>query len=440
MEKTHQASGKAHGFFVAFGAAAVSFSLASSVLLGTVWPPQAAQASISPKSVQATFTNSTATLSEPLPPLLIERTLSVKRGQTLVDALKTAGFNANQTKSLTSALAAHVALTPFKSADEITLSYAESAPYAISEASLSFRPQPDTLAHLKLKGEQATASVEKRPLKTGQAVVVGHINDSLWQDATAAGLPAGLVKPFMDLFAFDLDYTRDLQPGDTFKISFEETTDDRGRRIKTGRILGAQFTVGKQTQHAYWWAGGNEYLNEKGDSKRKLLLRTPVEVYRISSNFGVRRHPVLGYTKMHKGTDFAAPTGTPVKASGDGVITYLGPKGPSGNLIIINHAQGFQTAYAHLHRFAKGLRVGSKVSQGQYIAQVGTTGRSTGPHLHYEVRTLSRGQYASVDPMSTKLPTGNMLSKSQLANFKASVSAIQTAWAKAMGNSQVASR
>jgi murein DD-endopeptidase MepM/ murein hydrolase activator NlpD len=369
-----------------------------------------------------------------LPPLEVERTLTLPRGATLARALAQMGFKPSQLAALARANAA--TRQPVTAPTTLTLAYQEAAPYQIGQAKLAFRPTPTQEVALTLNGTQASAVAKAKPLTEHHAVAVGRITDSLWADATRSGLSPQQIKEFMDIFAWDLDYTRDLHPGDAFKVTYEETRNDLGQRVKTGRILAAAFTVAGETRQAFWWQGSKEYLNEKGESKRKLLLRTPLEVYRISSGFGLRTHPVLGFSKLHTGTDFAAPTGTPVKASGDGVITFIGPKGPNGNLIRIKHNEKFSTAYAHLHRFTKGLKVGSRVRQGQIIAQVGTTGRSTGPHLHYEVQVSG----VSVNPMSAKLPTGNPLSRKELASFKARVTGVQTAWRQAQGQVRVASR
>lgn len=369
-----------------------------------------------------------------LPPLQVERTVTLTRGQTLKAALREAGFSPSQVAAITAANPA--ASSPVTAKTSLTLTYKEVAPYQIGTAQMAFRPNPTQEVALTLQGTKASAVAKNKPLTEHRAVAVGRITNSLWADAENAGLSPQQIKQFMDIFAWDIDYTRDIQPGDTFKVTYEETQNDLGQRVKTGRILAAAFSVGGELRQAFWWGKSNEYLSEKGESKRKLLLRTPLEVYRISSGFGLRTHPVLGFSKLHTGTDFAAPIGTPVKASGDGVITFIGPKGPNGNLIKIRHNAKFETAYAHLHRFSKGLRVGSRVKQGQIIAQVGNTGRSTGPHLHYEVQVSG----VSVNPMRADLPTSNPLGRKELASFKANVASIQTAWRTAMGTTRVASR
>ncbi len=369
-----------------------------------------------------------------LPPLQVVREVTLPRGTTLASHLRQAGFQPAQIAALSAA--APSAKQPVANTTTLTLTYEEAAPYHIGTAQMAFRPTPTQEVALSLNGTHAKAVAKAKPLSEHRAIAVGRITNSLWADATRAGLSAQQVKEFMDIFAWDIDYTRDIQPGDSFKVTYEETQNDLGQRVKTGRILAAAFTVGGETRQAFWWGSTKEYLNEKGESKRKLLLRTPLEVYRLTSGFGMRMHPVLGYNKMHRGLDFAAPIGTPVKASGDGVIAEIGPKGAYGNFILIRHNAKFSTAYAHLHRFSKGLRVGSKVRQGQIIAQVGNTGRSTGPHLHYEVRL----QNQQVNPMRADLPTANPLSRRQLASFKATVASIQTAWRQALGTARVASR
>jgi len=158
-----------------------------------------------------------------------------------------------------------------------------------------------------------------------------------------------------------------------------------------------------------------QYLDENGKNIRGMLLRTPVEVVRVTSNFGSRRHPILGYTRQHTGTDFGAPSGTPVYAAGDGVVVEVKRNGGYGNWVKIRHGNGWETGYAHLSRWAKGLRPGQKVSQGQLIAYVGTTGRSTGPHLHYEVMKGGR----KIDPRGVSIPAGVILAGADLAGFKA---------------------
>lgn len=367
-----------------------------------------------------------------LPPMTVERTVALQKGEAFVDALTRAGFSRSQANSLSDAAAAHHNLRRLQAGQDLTVRYTEDKPYNISEANISLRPAAGEELRLSLQGEAVTAKLVKHKLETVQRVAVGRISKSLYVDATDAGLPPALVKPFVDLFAWDLDYTRDIHPGDTFKVVYEEIRDDRGERVKSGRILAASFTVKKDTKQAFWFEDSNghgDYYNEKGEGKRKLLLRTPLETYRISSNFNLKRkHPISGYTRAHKGTDFAAPTGTPVMASGDGVVTFVGRHGGHGNFVKIKHDATYTTAYAHLSRYARGLKNGSRVKQGQIIAYVGSTGASTGPHLHYEV--IKNGTH--VDAMNTKLPTGVQMAGGAKRKFLAMVDDIKGRWAKAL--------
>jgi murein DD-endopeptidase MepM/ murein hydrolase activator NlpD len=406
-----------HRISVAAFAATLLVSLGGSSAIAMLRGPSDAAAALS---------------STPLPPLQVQRTLTLKRGDTLASALKQAGFTPAQVAALTATTPAATKAVSAKT--ELTLNYTEAQPYQIQQANLTYRPTPVQEVTMVLNGQHASAQVEAKPLRDETATAVGVIRDSLYQDGLEAGLSPSQVTQFMNIFAWDLDYSRDIHPGDSFKILYERTVNDKGERVKTGRILAAEFKVGKETRTAYWFGG--EYLDATGNSKRKLLLRTPVDFTRISSAFGMRGHPVLGFTRMHKGTDFAAPFGTPIKASGNGVVVFEGWHGGHGNYLQIKHNGTFTTAYAHISKFAKGIKLGSKVTQGQTIAYVGSTGLSTGPHLHYEV--IKNGTF--VDAMRTDLPTGSPLNRSQLAQFKALVSKAQVAWNKAFSAQQVASR
>jgi murein DD-endopeptidase MepM/ murein hydrolase activator NlpD len=373
--------------------------------------------------------------TENLPALSVQRTLLLHRGQSFKQALTEAGFSAAQVQSIQKALAAqHLDAAKIKPGQPLTLSYTESAPYQIGSATLGVRASMDKTASLTIKGAATTAQIQSKPIAQTDAVAVGHISGSLWEDATSAGLPANLIKPFVDLFSWDVDFTREIQPGDTFKVQFEAWRDEHGVVYKTGRITAAELIAKGKRRTAFLYNG--DYYDEHGETKKKLLLKTPLEVFRISSSFGARKHPVLGFTRMHKGTDFAAPFGTPIKASGDGVVSFEGWHGGHGNYILVHHNATYDTGYAHISRFAPGVKKGSRVRQGQIIAYVGSTGLSTGPHLHYEVHIKG----VPVDPMNTKLPTSVMLAGAHKTKFFNMVNNVQTAWAKAFNNIRVASR
>ncbi len=269
------------------------------------------------------------------------------------------------------------------------------------------------------QGDGAFASEAIRhPLTADAEAVHGTIADSLFRAADARGVPASVTIAMIKLFSFDIDFQRDIQPGDGFSLLYEVFRDASGEIVKTGDILFAELHVGGGPLPLYRFEVGEgeiEYFNDKGESVRKALLKTPVDGARLSSRFGRRRHPILNYTKMHRGVDFAAPRGTPVVAAGKGKIEFVGRKGAYGKYIRIRHNSEFDTAYAHLRGIARGISIGRRVRQGQTIGYVGSTGRSTGPHLHYEVLRASR----RINPLGLKLPSGRKLKGKEKRRFLA---------------------
>ena len=245
------------------------------------------------------------------------------------------------------------------------------------------------------------------------------IKNGLYVDGTDAGISPNIMINMINLYSFDVDFQRDIREGDNFEILFESFYDEKGNRVKDGDVLFASLNLQrKRTIDMYLNKsnGRNEYFDAKGNSVKKSLLKTPINGARISSGFGARKHPILGYTKMHKGIDFAAPSGTPIFAAGSGTITYYGVKGGYGNFVQISHNKEYSTGYGHASRFVKKLRTGSKVKQGDIIAYVGSTGRSTGPHLHYEI--IFKG--VQVNPAKVKSTSGLTLAGKELKIFMAS--------------------
>jgi murein DD-endopeptidase MepM/ murein hydrolase activator NlpD len=232
------------------------------------------------------------------------------------------------------------------------------------------------------------------------------INDNLFSDGLNAGVPTSVMFEFIRIFSFDIDFQRDLRKGDIFEVLFEGLFNENGEKVRDGDILYASLNNNGKIFNMYKFNKG--YYDENGQSVQKSLLKTPINGARISSNFGVRRHPILGYTKKHEGKDFAAPSGTPFFASGSGVVVKSGPNGSFGNYVRIKHIGGYETEYAHASVIAKGIKNGVRVKQGQTIAFVGTTGRSTGPHLHYGV--IYNGKRVNPDRIKS-LPTIKLTSK-----------------------------
>ncbi|MBW2701414.1 MAG: M23 family metallopeptidase [Deltaproteobacteria bacterium] len=267
----------------------------------------------------------------------------------------------------------------------------------------------------KMKGRRVELDAEVQVVDIGV-----RIDGSLYLSLDRAGEHAALVMMIVDIFAWDIDFYVDTHPGDTIKLVVEKLTLD-GQFVRYGEILAAEYAGTVGTHQAYRYTPENSdkvgYFDEKGGSLRKAFLKTPLKFARISSGFGRRVHPVLGFNKMHNGTDFAAPIGTPIWAPADGTVRFAGRKGANGNLIVLRHANGYETIYAHLHRIGKGVRRGGRVRQKQVIGTVGNTGRSTGPHLHYGMRL--RGRY--VNPLRQKFPPAKPIPKAELDNYHQSI-------------------
>ena len=238
-----------------------------------------------------------------------------------------------------------------------------------------------------------------------------------------AGIPADVVVEMIHMFSYDVDFQRDVHPGDQFEVFFNSYY-DAGAPAKAGDILAATMTLSgrKHVLYRYELADGVEYFNPEGQSAKSMLMKTPVDGARISSGFGERHHPILGYTRMHKGIDFAVPIGTPVMAAGGGTVAFVGPAGEYGNFVVINHGNGYATAYGHLSPLRPRAQAGVRVSQGEVVAYSGMTGLATGPHLHYEIRINNN----PVNPATVKIANGRKLEGSELNSFLAERARIDT--------------
>ena len=238
-----------------------------------------------------------------------------------------------------------------------------------------------------------------------EIVLNGEISTSLYKAAVDAGIEPNVIIEFARIFGFEVDFQRDIRKGDNFEILFERFTDDGGKTVKTGRILYAYLDVNRQKIKLYRYGKKNDFdfYDVDGKSISKALMKTPINGARLSSPFGNRKHPILGFTKHHNGTDFAAPTGTPIMASGNGTVIKAGWCGNGGNCVRIRHNSSYTTGYGHLSKFA--TKTGRRVRQGQIIGYVGNTGMSTGPHLHYTVKY--NGKF--INSQKLKLPSGKVL-------------------------------
>jgi len=243
----------------------------------------------------------------------------------------------------------------------------------------------------------------KEPIVVTFHKVSSEINNSLYISAKKAGLPISVLMEVVKIYSFDVDFQREIKAGDAFEVLYQIHNNRSGEIVKTGPVLRSVLVLGGERLPLYRYEYEEdyfEYFDSEANSAKKALMRTPLDGARVSSVFGNRKHPILGYTKMHKGVDFAAPRNTPVFAAGDGIIEYAKRNGGYGKFIRIRHNSDYKTAYAHLDRYAKNIRVGTKVKQGDIIGYVGSTGRSTGPHLHYEIIFRNK----QVNPLKVRMP------------------------------------
>ncbi len=246
------------------------------------------------------------------------------------------------------------------------------------------------------------------------------IKSSLYEDGKMAGVPLEILSKAIKLYSFDVDFQRDIQKNDEFEILYEVFFNSIKGSVSNGNIKYIKLNLhGNNLEYFIFYDdnGHFDYFNKEGKNVRKALMKTPIDGARLSSSYGVRKHPILGYNKLHKGVDFAAPKGTPVYAAGNGVIDFVGRNGGYGNFIRIRHNSSYKTAYAHLNNYNKNIYKGARVNQGETIGYVGSTGKSTGPHLHYEVIYQNK----QINPMKMKLPSGKILKDEELKKFNKEV-------------------
>lgn len=374
-----------------------------------------------------------------LPAAPHETRVLLTRGETFVDALRRANVRIEDRNAAAAAFAREYNLRALRPGQEFALTI--SRPYrtvfqtaAASEGAdahllaLDFRVDPKTRLTLSRGADGAFRAVRwEAPMTTRLVAIAGPIHGSLFASAKRQGAPDEVIAQLSTVFAYDVDFQREVFGGDEFEAIFEVEFDETGRLAGASDVIFARMKwKGRKKEKGYYrfaasdQAGTAEYFDRSGKSAKRLLMKTPVDGARLSSGFGSRRHPIKGYVRDHKGIDFAAPTGTPIMAAGDGVVERANRYGGYGNYVRIKHSGGYKTAYAHLSRFAKGMRAGRRVEQGDVIGYVGSTGSSTGPHLHYEV--LSKDRH--VNPMNLKIATGVELSGRDLERFRSFALAI----------------
>jgi murein DD-endopeptidase MepM/ murein hydrolase activator NlpD len=363
--------------------------------------------------------------------------VKVRPGETLEGAVARAGIGAEEAHRVVEALS--------KAMDTVHIKAGMAFEAAVAEPrtdrgqarliGLSLRTGPATALTVSRSFDGALRLRElEEKVREETTVADGEIEGSLYESAAKLGATPAITAQVVKLFAHKLDFERDIQAGDDFRLVFDREVTESGRTVAAGDLKYAELH-GVKFFRFERKGGAVEYLDAAGKNIKGFLLRTPVDGAHITSLFGRRKHPVLGYTRAHQGVDFGAGTGTPILAAGDGVVLEARRWGGYGNWLRIRHAGKWDTGYGHISRYAKGIRPGVHVKQGQVVAYVGSTGLATGPHLHYEV--WSKG--ARVNPLSAKVPQGTVLAGAELARFRSQKADIERMLAQGSDTRQLAS-
>jgi len=373
---------------------------------------------------------------------LVRKAVVIRKGDTLSAALTRAGGSREEAEAAIVAFRAVHNPRKLRVGQTLSLAFdpengSNGAP-GLAAFALDVAADRDVVV---TRGEDGSflPSVVDRLLDRVLQRTAGTIDSSLYVSARAAGMPNQVLMEMVHIFSFDVDFQREIQRGNRFEVLYEAVFNRDGAFVENGPILYAKLEVGEREVELFRYEpdeGPADYLDVKGASVRKALMRTPINGARLSSAYGMRKHPILGYNKKHLGVDFAAPIGTPIYAGGDGTITMIGWYGNFGKYVRIRHNSTYSTGYAHLSGYAKGMKEGKRVRQGQVIAYVGSTGMSTGPHLHYEVMRGNK----RINPMTLKLPSGRKLKGSELAAFHAQVQKITILLAEVPVTTKLANR
>jgi len=306
----------------------------------------------------------------------------------------------------------------------MTINYSSPSDLIGGALKLSFSKTRDIFVWQNINNDY-NSIIALRPTRFEKSYIKGTIKSSLYESAVKAGIPENTLFEMVRLLGFSVDFQREIRSGDTFEVFFTKQIDLlENSVINTKPIRFVSINLSGKKLNFFEYKdryGVSKYYDENGKTSKRTIMKTPINGARLSSRYGKRRHPVLGYTKMHRGLDFAAPAGTPIFAAGDGVIEKAGWNGSYGRYIKIRHIGAYKTAYAHLSRIHKRIKIGYRVSQGNIIGYVGSSGRSTGAHLHYEVILNNR----QINPMNIKLPSGKNISKSDIKDFKNKINNIK---------------
>jgi len=355
--------------------------------------------------------------------------VKVRPGETLQGAVQRSGVGADEANQVVSTLQSAMDTVNIKAGMAFEAAIArrrdnDRGPARLVGLSMRTSPSSTVTVSRTFDGALKLREIEEE-VRDETKVSCGAMNGSFYESVAAVGGSPAVISQAAKLFSHKIDFSRDIKDGDQFCLVFDRKVTESGRTIEAGDLEYAE--VKGQRFYAFERDGKTQFFDESGKNIKGFLLRTPVDGARITSTFGMRRHPILGYARGHKGVDFGAGTGTPILAAGDGVVLEAKRWAGYGNWLRIRHAGNWDTGYAHISRYAKGIRPGMRVSQGQVVAYVGSTGMSTGPHLHYEV--WLNGQ--RVNPIGAKVPQGTVLSGGELAAFKAKKARVDTLLAQA---------
>ncbi len=354
-----------------------------------------------------------------LPPPRFTKTVEVGKGDTLIVLLTRQGLENKEAHLAIKALSKHYNPRRLRPGQELELVFDPQSTKPEDDRLSEMIIRPDIYHEINLvRLDEEVFEVNKRKtaVETRLLRATGKIESSLYVAATEAGVPVPVLMELIRIFSWDVDFQRGIRSGDRFEIVYENLYTEDKEFARHGEVLYGSLTLSGDERALYRHKTSKnliDYFDEKGQAARKALMRTPINGARLSSGFGRRKHPILGYTKVHRGVDFAAPRGTPIYAGGSGTVVARGRNGGYGNYIRIRHNNDFQTAYAHMSRLHPRVHRGTRVRQGQIIGYVGSTGRSTGPHLHYEI--IKNGR--QVNPLRIKMPSGEKLTGQELVYF-----------------------
>ena len=347
----------------------------------------------------------------------IELDYTVKAGDTYESIINDINISNNEKKLFLQSIKNNEIVRILRPNQKIYFKIDKKEEHKILEFYIELSKKKDVYFVKDIENNSFKSNILEKNLSKVITYKESKITDSLYQSATSLKIKPNIIIEFARLYGFQVDFQRDIWKNDSFQIIYEEFLNEEGEIIETGNIIFANLNLQNEDLKLYrheYEKNKIDYFDENGKSMRKTLMKTPINGARLSSSFGKRKHPILGFTRMHTGTDFAAPTGTPILASGDGIVTRAKWCGGGGNCVKIKHNRVYQTVYAHMSKFGRGIKKGARVKQGQIIGYVGSTGLSTGPHLHYEV--IENGK--KINSQKLKLPSGKILKGDQRKVFE----------------------